>query len=203
VDKRGYELIKDQSPKLKPGYSLEDVFDQLDKYPPAKIVGLGGPKIRKRLDDYPALYAEFADVRTPDDLLKFITQYGPLTQRTIEMSVVGKWEGDIVPYILQEAEQLRSECKSRAAKKKVILNPINCKAYLSADLTFTYSPVILLDAIWLQFGQSLSEGAEMRKCRLCGRLFPVGGQSGKRSVALFCREEHQVKWNSRERSKKS
>jgi hypothetical protein len=163
------------------------------------IVGQGGRKIKKRLSEYPDLYIKFADVRTPADLLAFVTQYGPLTQRR-----TGGWECDIVPFMLREAERFRSQFKERKAKLNNPISDIDCKAWLSADLTVNYGPATLLDALWLQFAQSLSEGTQLKNCRLCGTSFPVGGQSGKRlNVTKFCCVECQVKFNSLKRSSKS
>jgi hypothetical protein len=192
VDQAGYRLVPSRTPPLQNWHvKVEDIR-------PAYIIGRGGRKICRRLDDYPALYSTFASVRTPEELLAFVTQYGLLTQRR-----TGASEGDVVPLVLRQAKWFRTNLNARKAN---IWNPIpetELKAWLSRDLSVKYGPSTLLDALWLQFAQALSDGAQMRECRHCHRVFPVGGKSGKRLVAEFCSAAHRIEFNSLARSRKS
>jgi hypothetical protein len=68
-------------------------------------------------------------------------------------------------------------------------------------LRLRVSPRSLLDALWLQLGQKLSDGGVIRQCEQCGGWFEAGPGSGRRSDAKFCSDEHRVIFNSRRRSR--
>jgi hypothetical protein len=197
VDKGGYEIVPDRTPKLRPGQTWLDL--KLRDIEPARIVGKGGRKFRRRLDDYPQLFSDFANVKAPEELLAFVVEHGPLTQR-----ITGGWESDIVPELLRQAKMMRTRFDDRASGVSIAIPLTDVKASLEADNSIKYRPATLLDALWLQFAQSLSEGAIMRVCRLkrCRKRFPVGGKSGKRLVAEFCCDEHRIEFNSLKRSRK-
>src|SRR5262249_2373104 len=153
--------------------------------------------VRRRLDNYPQAFSDFANVRTVEELLAFVAEHGPLTRR-----FTGAWKGDIVPALVDQAEWMRNCFKDRARKLRISIPMTDVKAFLGLDESIVYSPTTLLGALWLQFAQTLSEGAEMRVCRHCRKPFPVGGKSGKRLVAEFCSDEHRVQFNSLKRSRK-
>ena len=195
VDQAGYELIPDRTPRLRPGQTLLDLKGK--DIQPARIVGKGGKIIRRRLDDYPQLFSDFAGIKTQEELLAFVAEHGPLTH-----GFIGGGKGDVVPALLHQAKMMRTSFKDRARKLPIAIPVANVKASLGPDNSIEYSPATLLDALWLQFAQTLSEGAEMRVCRHCRKPFPVGGKSGKRLVAEFCSDEHRVQFNSLKRSRK-
>jgi hypothetical protein len=197
VDRAGYEIVPDRTPKLRPGQTWLDL--KLRDIVPARIVGKGGRKFRRRLDDYPQLFSDFANVKTPEKLLAFVVAHGPLTQR-----ITGGWKGDIVPVLLRQAEMMSERFEDRAGRIPIAIPLIDVKASLDVDNSIKYRPATLLDALWLQFAQSLSDGAKMRVCRLksCRKRFPVGGKSGKRLVAEFCCDAHRIEFNSLKRSEK-
>src|SRR5262249_37405818 len=150
--------------KLRPGQSWLD--RPASEIQPARIVGKGGKRVRRRLDDYPQAFSDFANVRTAEELLAFVAEHGPLTQR------LGGWQGDIVPVLLDRAKMMRNCFKARARKLRIAIPLTDVKASLGPDDSIVYSPTTLLGALWLQFAQTLSEGAEMRVCRHCRKPFP-------------------------------
>src|SRR5262245_23450049 len=138
IDAKGYTIRRDPNAKSwrGPWGWLELKWDELGL--PAMIVEVGGRKIERPLDHYPKLLEEFAGVRTEDELLAFVTKYGPLTKRTGTYSPVdeslGAWKGDSVPHLLREAEFFRSQFKVRAAKLPVAFSLGDYTARLSKDL---------------------------------------------------------------------
>jgi hypothetical protein len=196
VDKKGYRIIPGKRPPpRRPGQKESDwVLDlRSTDWTEARIVGVGGQLQRLHLIHYPMLFKEFANVKTPQDLLAFVTKYGPLTPSR---------KGDEIPPLLDEAASMK-DCFKRGVKKLPVWP--NLKAWFATDakgtVSLKISPVRLLDAIWLQLGQALSEGAQWRQCEHCGDWFPVGGKSGRRLVARFCSDQHRIDFNSLERSR--
>lgn len=62
------------------------------------------------------------------------------------------------------------------------------------------SPSSLLNALWLQFGRSISGDACLRRCQHCDAWFEVGTGTGRRRDAKFCSYDHRVAFNSLKRS---
>jgi hypothetical protein len=158
---------------------------------PERIVGRGGGRIAKRLSQYPMLYTEFAKVRDPDELLRFIVEYGSLTKRNEILD------------LLDAAKEMRAWMSK---KKSPLWSIANLEASLVRDkaggtAVISYSPMTLLDALWLQLGQALSGGTEFRQCEQCNIPFPVGGK-GRRLVAKFCSDQCRIDFNSLRRSRK-
>jgi hypothetical protein len=197
VDTKGYKIVPAKRPPRQPGQSeAARVLSSTSRnWAEARIVGIGGEPRAVQLSNYPLLFSKFANVKTPEELLKFITEYGLLTGR----------KGDEIPPLLDEATFMKEGFKSRG-RSLPAWTMANLSASLLRDKTkgtvsVKISPVRLLDALWLQLGQALSEGAEWRQCKHCGDWFPVGGNSGRRLVARFCSDEHRIKFNSLERSR--
>jgi hypothetical protein len=194
VDKAGYDLIPGK--RSYQGWLERESRD----VEPDRIRGRGGKQKAVRLDDHPALYGDFASIKTPEELLAFVTQYGPLT-----FAGTAHDAGDVVDELLDQAKRMEKRFKPKARVE--LDGPLaDVKAWISTDkkgkVSIKMLPSTLLDALWLQLGQSLSGGAKMRECRHCKHWFPVGGDSGRRLVAEFCSEEHKKRFFSLERSRK-
>jgi hypothetical protein len=194
VDQAGYELVPEKTPPLQPGQTWRD-RDPADLQP-ARIVGLGGKLKKVRIDSYPALFSEFAYIKTGPKLLEFITRYGSLAASG----------DDIVPNLLEEARAMRECLLPRRAD---ILPPIPAFHMVSAiarnkdgTVYLKMMPGTLLNALWYQLGLSLSEGVEMHECRHCHLQFPRGGNAPRRADSDFCSDEHRKRFNSLERTKK-
>ena len=198
VDQAGYELIPDRTPRLRPGQTRLD--RKVGDIQPARIVGKGGRLKPLRLNDYPMLFNEFAKINTSHGLLAFVTEYGPLTY-----AGVAGGAGDVVPSLLDQAKRMKGRLQPQRAKIAPDIPITRLTASLSTDRRGTVSlkivPATLLDALWLQFAQALTEGAEMHQCKHCQGWFPVGGKSGRRLVAEFCSDEHRKRFNSLARSR--
>jgi hypothetical protein len=65
-----------------------------------------------------------------------------------------------------------------------------------------FCPGSLRDALWLQFGQAVTRGDQLRACLRCGDWFEVGVGTGRRADAKFCCDEHRKVFNSLKRSKR-
>jgi hypothetical protein len=197
VDGAGYELIPDRTPRLRKGQTWLDL--KAKNIQPARIVRKRGRLKAIRLNDYPLLFSEFAKIETAHGLLEFIAKYGPLTPA----GVGGR--GDVVPSLLDQAKRMRKRLQPQRAKIAPDIPITRLTASLSTNRKGTVSlkivPATLLDALWLQFGQALTEGAEMHQCKFCQGWFPVGGKSGRRLVAEFCIDEHRKRFNSLARSR--
>jgi hypothetical protein len=189
VDKGGYRYVA-AKPTLAPGQSILDV--PVRDVEPERIVGRGGSRIAKRLSQYPMLFTEFANVRSYDELLAFIAEYGSLTKR------------NEIPKLLDTAEEMRAWISK---EKSPLWSVADLKASLVRDrasgtAVISYSPTTLLDALWLQLAQALSGGTQFRQCEQCNIPFPVGGKSGRRLVARFCSDKCRIEFNSLERTRR-
>jgi hypothetical protein len=194
VDKAGYKIVPAKRPSPQPGQTeAERVLDSRSSdYAEAYIVGRRGQKRKLHLAQYPSLYSKFANVRTPDELLNFIAEYGSLTKK------------DEIPQLLDTAKQMQECLRSR---KLPLWSIADLKASASTDkakgsITIKVRPSRLLDALWLQLGGELSGGAEFRQCERCGDWFPVGGKSERRLVARFCKDKCRIEYHSLARTRK-
>jgi hypothetical protein len=191
VDRKGYRIV---AAKRYP--KGEDIWSR--PYHADRIVALGGEERTVRLSQYPRLFGEFAKVRTPEELLAFVTKYGRLT--------AGR-KGDDIPLLLDEARAMQ-ECLAKPHKDIQPSTPmINLRAWLATDkvkgtVSVRVGPTKLLDALWLQLGHSLAGGTQWRECRGCGMWFPVGGTSGKRSVSEFHSDQCRIDFNSLKRTRR-
>jgi hypothetical protein len=186
VDQKGYKLVPDREPKPRSGHWL-DVNIR-----PARIVARGGKLKRTPLNNYPALFAKFADITTPEKLLEFISEYGPLTR------------GGVVPELLDQAQRMRRHLKGPPGETNVNVSNLTANLYtdrIKGTVTLRIVPPTLLDALWLQLAQAFRDGAQWRKCRHCGESFLAGGHSGRRIIAEFCSDEHRKRFNSLARSR--
>jgi hypothetical protein len=161
------------------------------------------------LDCFKALYAEFAKITTPEDVLHFVERFGPLTKEGLKGGI-----GELVNGVITHAEKMRmtlAHSASRNWQSTVSIsehsNPFTgLQVYLDTDpaepaLRLRLAPASLLDALWLQAVQELSRGATVRQCRHCGQWFETGGQTGRRIDAKFCCDQHRISYNSLKRRK--
>jgi hypothetical protein len=194
VDKAGYRITPPKRPPRQPGQSEADwVLDsRRGDWEEARIVGLRGARKRLRVADYPMLFSKFAQVRTPEELLNFVAEFGLLTAR------------NEIPQLLDAAKEMRAALKSRRfptwQTADLQARVLNDRA--KGTVSIKYSPTRLIDALWLQLAQALSGGAQIRECKHCGEWFPVGGKDGRRIVSQFCKDDHRIEYNSLERTRR-
>jgi hypothetical protein len=158
----------------------------------------------------PALFLNFSELRSPDDVLAFAREYGHLgllrftpeehaefwntEMRTEPFESCDLW--------LREAELMRDAI---ASPRSNVVDPVarervqravnrriaNVEPRLLRDaggtLTLRLWPRSLLDALWLQFAQSLHGIDSFEQCARqgCGRWFQLAPQA-KRRTAKYC-----------------
>jgi hypothetical protein len=200
-DAKGYRLMPGKTPRLRPGQSEIDLLKtRAIDIQPDRIKGLGGKLVSVPFEQYPPLFCKFAGVESAEELLRFITQFGPLTN-----AGMAEGPGDVVPHLLDQAEQMRARLKPGVATDIPLTN---LKAWVSKDrrtgqVMVITGPATLLDALWLQLGYTLSGGAKITKCRHCDEYFPVGMDTDRRLDATFCTEEHRKRFFSLKRSERT
>lgn len=205
-DKAGYRVVPaDPLPKGPRTSLLMGIKNH------ARIVRVGGELIRKRpLDRYPDLYTSFA--KLPGDgesMAEWMTRFGPM------LPAVHETDGLPVAVLRAEIANLRSLIEASQQKpaafrhvtKEHGIHLRDMSAVLTveqSDFRFVLSlrPKSLIGGMWIQFARDLTQGARLPVCRHCGRIFPAGPGTGRRLDAEFCSKEHQVAFNSLERTRR-
>jgi hypothetical protein len=157
------------------------------------------------------LFKIFANIAsTPDGVLKFVSRFGSLTYEGWDPT-----KGEPVNSVMRDADHMRQVLRfwdgrqkqphllgpppstgpSRALDAMVVWDPA------TEALKWEFRPKTLLDALWLQLGQALTVGAEIRQCEHCGDWFEVGRGTGRRLDSKFCSDEHRIAFNSLKRSR--
>jgi hypothetical protein len=176
------------------------------------------------LDRYDMLCNVFAGIKTPNDLLKFVELYGPLTTTSTQ------W-GDSVPELLRHVQYFRGllHYKQLGSRKlgsffvsmkragllsagvtvsrdadlrefSQLIGTIDLVADKAKGVRLRISTDFLIAALWWQLGQKLSGNSIVRECRHCGTLFEAGPGTNRRGDATFCCNEHSVRFHSLKRS---
>jgi hypothetical protein len=189
------------------------VLRGLNQPNPLHVYREGGTlSLYRPLDLLSSIYAEFSKVRSADDVLYFIERFGPLTRDGLDIS-----KGELVDGVLAHSDAMRDLfivlSGDRARRAKLIAD-LRTSPFAELDITLELDPASedlklrlcptsLLDAIWLQAAQELSSGAAVRQCQHCGDWFETGPQTGRRSDAKFCSDEHRIVFNSLKRTKEN
>jgi hypothetical protein len=212
-DTTGYQLLPDTRP---PDPEEALVFHPLgirivSGTKPLRLVRLGGDLVPYRpLDRFGTLFRIFAnDVKRPKDVLAFAQKFGSLSVDGLDMNV-----GESADSTVVHAEGMREFLSFAGGDKQLLargiggqINPLGqIDVALVLDPATTrpklrLSPSSLLDALWLQFGQTLSGDAILRQCQHCGTWFETGAGIGRRADARFCSDKHRIAFNSLKRSK--
>jgi hypothetical protein len=137
----------------------------------------------------PTLYLQLAQLdSSPASSLAFARNWGFLLKRAGKgvREDADTWADYIASIKASVAAAEKGEFDSLRAAVKVA----NVEAILrpSGDQMLpriALRPKTLMDAIWLQFAQSLSGGKSLRTCRQCSTWFEVGA-GGRRTIAEFC-----------------
>jgi hypothetical protein len=151
---------------------------RLDRYQPLK--------------EFPDLYAQFAKLRSQEDVVKFIRAYGPLTEEGLHGG-----KGDDTFHGLVQAECMGA----RNLHVGMVICTLNAK--LVADhngIHLKAEPSNLLDALWLQFAQAVSKGLANR-CEQCGKVYATGPDTKRRRHTKFCSVKCKTKYHSLKRSR--
>ncbi len=177
-----------------------------------RIVRKGHPREKlelcRPLDPTDSLFRVFANIGTaPKGLLDFVNRHGPLT-------LTGNDQGDPVGHVAWHARVMQDLLKSVSADRQQtsLAEKFNGAPAVTFDAMVVWDPVAkaakwelrprsLLDGLWLQFGQAVTRGANIRTCAHCGAWFETGAGTGRRLDSKFCSDEHRIAFNSLKRSK--
>jgi hypothetical protein len=209
-DPKGYRLVKQaQPPKLR---IVRNGTEHPSKLPPFQP-----------LASTDLLFKVFANTATTEEgALDFVQRFGPLT--------TAGWgsEGEDANLVVFQAEHMRGVLTARFGKQRppvipsrrsprafhrpLVVNRYDTGPSIRLDAKVVCDPLTkalkwelrsnsLLDALWLQLGQKLTAGAQIRQCEHCGDWFEAGQGTGRRLDAKFCSDEHRVLYNSLKRSR--
>jgi hypothetical protein len=177
---------------------------------PARIVRRGGNLVPYRpFDENNPIYRIFSSIGTTDDgLLDFVRTFGPLTDfgntDSGEEVLFGIGHAQVMQDLLSCSLEERSAYFSRLELSGVSWSRIDVALTfnpLTRKPQFKFKPPMLVNALWLQFGQVLCSDASIRNCRHCGELFEAGPGTGRREDAKFCSNAHRIAFHSRKRGK--
>src|SRR5215831_8140337 len=133
---------------------------------------------------------------TPEGVLDFVQQYGPLTKD-------GNGQGDLLHYVIMHARNMQLLLDTISTRKPPALRgefevapgstlyAVVVWDPLTKSPKWELHPSSLLDGLWLQFGQSVTRGAQIQPCAHCGNWFEAGRGIGRRAGSKFCSEEHK------------
>jgi hypothetical protein len=142
-------------------------------------------------DQYPRAFEEFANIKTPSQLLTFVATYGPLSFREHKNAF------DVI-LLLDQAKQMH-DCM-HGKQEGVFARNLSAKNPETGELEISVTPTSLLEALWLQLHCVQSSGAVPRTCPYCHDTFTAGGSSGRLRHAQFCSPECRTRFNSLARS---
>jgi hypothetical protein len=159
------------------------------------------------------LFRIFAHMATtPEGVLEFVQRYGPLTGDGWNAT-----KGEEVRRVIPHALRMNQILESHAGKWKrpgfpedhrETGQPVSLEAWVRWDraakeFKWSLRPNTMLDALWLQLGQWLTSGVQIRACQRCGQWFEAGRGTGRRADAKFCSEEHKIAFHSLKRSREN
>jgi hypothetical protein len=167
-------------------------------------------RISYPLRPYDKLCNVFANIKTSDDLLKFVKRFGPLAEsddpslgdHISDCLGVAKLFRELLLYKQKGPTKLLSFFRSRTNIYGISdIGKVGLVEDSDRGVRLRITADSLLDALWLQLGQELSGHRIIRECRHCGTLFEAGPDTGRRSDATFCCGEHSVRFHSLKRSR--
>jgi len=158
-----------------------------------------------------SLFQIFANTATrPEGVLDFVRRFGPLTWDGGDPKI-----GEDVNLVISNAHHMRQLLSYSSGNQKgqyFPSSPYQASRSSSIEAQVIWDPAsegpkwelrpsTLLDALWLQLGQALTAGAQIRQCEHCGNWFEAGRGTGRRLDAKFCCDEHRTAFNSLKRSR--
>lgn len=208
------------------GYRLED----MGRYGQT-IIRNGGELIdTKPLTENELLYAQFAGIRTPNQLVAFANRYGYLQHRTTAganafyLTETGGFvkrdegfSGERVEILLEAARLVRLVMAAENSGKKIPLKDARILTGLleTEDVGGTFrlaaekkrgvrlvlEATSLMNGIWIQLAKKAAGGVKFGMCRYCGIWFEMGPGTGKRADSEFCKTSHRVAFNRQQHGK--
>jgi hypothetical protein len=177
-----------------------------------RIVRRGGRLVPFRpFDHVDGIYRIFAALgNSTEGLLDFFGRFGPLTQAGLDQRI-----GEDVEFAISAAKIIRDLLASSSAERATYFSKFGDRGIswsrvdvallanpVTGKLQLKFMPPTLMNALWLEFAQALSDDAVMRECLHCGSSFQVGPGTGRREDAKFCSDSHRIAFNSKKRSKR-
>lgn len=155
----------------------------------------------------------FASTGISDEgLLDFVQRFGPLTGLGLDAT-----RGDIVELVIHQARWMRVLLTAAVEghlppRSEDDGGPVTLGVESGVHAAVVWDPAAksprwsfrpntLLDVLWLQFGQAITRGAQLRACHHCGLWFETGTGTGRRADAKFCSDEHRIAFNSLKRTR--
>jgi hypothetical protein len=149
------------------------------------------------LKEFPDLFAQFAAIQSADDAIKFVKNFGPLTERGLPTERGSQGKGDTFTIIVGQSQAMASGTLHVGS----VLCSLNTGLVAGHDgIHLIAEPNNLLDALWLQYAEARAAGLANR-CKQCKRLFATGPDAGRRRGAEFCSIECKTKYHSLQRSR--
>jgi hypothetical protein len=200
-DPKGYRFVETKLPKMLcvvrngTGHGLKDLQSY---WPLAKT---------------DTLFGIFANMATsPEGVLEFVRRFGPLTWDGFDAK-----KGDPVNLVMFNADHMRQVLRiwnggQKQTQTQLPVGPYQAAPSVSLNAMVVWDPAAkalrwkvcpntLLDALWLQLGQALTAGVQIRECEHCGEWFYTGRGTDRRLDAKFCSDEHRIAFNSLKRSR--
>lgn len=165
----------------------------------------------------------FANIDTMDDLLRFYSNYGPLTGATLRLPKFEKdqgrhrllqiradRDGESVRDAMNAAhwfrnvlerktdkEQIRAVLSARAAPLRLATARLGVD--VEGNIRIALQPQTLLHGLRLYLAMSLTDAKSLKGCVHCGTLFAVGQGTGRRQDAMYCSSDCQKGFNNAKR----
>jgi hypothetical protein len=156
------------------------------------------------LDKFPLLFTQFASIpKNAEGVLEFTQKFGPLTKDGLDPLI-----GENVEYLLDAARAM--EMIIKGAMDPVLPRVVGFNLgrlvarfeVVDGAVRLKLDAQELLNALWLQCAQHLSNGANLQRCQQCHTWFEAGLGTGRRLDAKFCSDKHRILYNSRRRSER-
>jgi hypothetical protein len=160
----------------------------------------------------PFLLSQLARVRTEQDALEFVNQYGPL------LGIGCEW-GEYANVAIEFARKVRALLTAhhadddRAIRRElgngwtlpvmghaIAAHLVFDQASAKPRLKFTANH--LYDVLWLQLAEVLSGGVTVRECLHCGLWFEAGPGTDLRADSKFCSDKHKTAFHNAQRKDK-
>ena len=152
--------------------------------------------VYRPLEQYPALFREFADTETsPEGVLQFVKKYGHTETYSYHDYTQ---DGRHLYYLYAAIEDMREAIQiwERGDLKELVRYMV-----IPPELTIKFriipgrekpalviEPKTLLDGMWIQFAQAVTGDTNLQKCSVCPTWFVYGSGTGRRSSSLYCSE---------------
>lgn len=186
-----------------------------------RVVRNGGPLQKYQPEKIERLFDEFLLVRTPADLLQFVSCRGPLTRdgfyleasddhfRELDERFSSSNEGEELHLGLERAGRFRDVLKEKQRPSRVArsFEAFQLERYqvqifpdVKRGIQFKFFPENLLDYLTLRLAHAVLALPAYSSCLCCGDFFAKGVGTKRRGDAQFCSDQHRIDYNSQKRS---